>query len=72
MINFVATYLQLTSNHSGFLVMSPEVKYEMQAGIEGGVHAHKMEEEWDFFLIDAHNTLNEINRTVILWVMCHE
>ena len=28
-----------------------------------------MEEEWGFFLIDARNAINEINRTVMLWVL---
>ena len=38
----------------------------LQAAIEGGVHAmhsiwetHKMEEEWEFLLIDARNAFNE-------------
>ena len=51
----------------------------LQAGIEGGVHAmhsmwetHKMEEEWGFLLIDARNAFNEVNRTVMLWVIRHE
>ena len=51
----------------------------LQAGIEGAVHvmhsiwdAHKMEEDWGFLLIDARNAFNEINRTVMLWVVRHE
>ena len=31
-----------------------------------------MEEEWGFLLIDARNALNEIDRTVMLWVIRHE
>ena len=51
----------------------------LQPGIEGGVHAmhslwetHKMEEEWGFLLIDARNAFDEINRTVMLWLIRHE
>ena len=46
---------------------------ELQAGIEGGVHArhsmwetHKMGEEWGFLLIDARNACSEFDRTVML------
>ena len=31
-----------------------------------------MEEEWGFLRIDARNAFNEINRTVMLWVIRHE
>ena len=31
-----------------------------------------MEEELRFLLIDARNALNEISRTVMLWVIRHE
>ena len=32
----------------------------------------KVEEQWGFLLICARNAFKEINRTVMLWVICHE
>ncbi len=51
----------------------------LESGIEGGIHTvqlmwdtHHMEEDWGFLLIDARNAFNEMNRTLMLWVVRHE
>ena len=51
----------------------------LQAGVEGAVHAmqhvwdvHHQEEQWGFFLIDASNAFNELNRTHMLWTVRRE
>jgi hypothetical protein len=47
---------------------------DVEAGIEGGIHAmqnlwelHWHAEDWGFLLIDAKNAFNEQNRTAMLW-----
>ena len=51
----------------------------MEAGIEGRIKAVRLlcqqnaqEEDWVFLLIDTQNSLNEENRTAILWSVRHE
>ena len=51
----------------------------LEEGIDGAIHAmrvlweeHKKEEDWGFLLIDVRNTLNEENRTAMLWAVRHE
>ena len=51
----------------------------LEGGVEGGVHAmehlvsqHKDEEDWGFLVIDARNAFNELNRTLMLYVVRHE
>ena len=51
----------------------------MEAGIEGDIHAarlqwvqHSQEEDWGCLLIDARNAFNEENRTAMLWAVRHE
>ena len=51
----------------------------LEAGVEGGIHSISSlweqmhgEDEYEFLLVDARNAFNEMNRTTMLWVVCHE
>jgi hypothetical protein len=52
----------------------------LESGIEGAIHHtqhlwelhNKAEEDHGFLQIDARNAFNELNRTVMLWVVRHE
>ena len=49
----------------------------LESGIEGAVHDINVEwkepeENYGFLLVDASNAFNEINRTIMLWVVRHE
>ena len=50
-----------------------------ESKIEGGIHAIRLlshqnsqEEDWEFLLIDAWNTLNEENWTSMIWAVRNE
>ena len=51
----------------------------LEAGIKGGIHLvrilwqkHAQESDWEFLLIDAHNSSNEEKHTFMLWKVRHE
>ena len=62
--------LVLTFNYTIMFAVLPRVALKP----EEWQYVHNMgdTQEWGFRFIDALNALNEINRTVMLWVIRHE
>ena len=66
--------LQVTGLEAKAACRTIQLAGGVEAGIEGAIHAihilweeHTQEEDWVFLLIDARNSLNEENRTAMLW-----
>ena len=69
----------VTGQESKAACRTKQLAGDVEAGIEGGIHAmcvlcqeNSQEEDWGFLLIDAQNAFNEENRTTMLWAIWHE
>jgi hypothetical protein len=79
MILFSKTILRLTLGEPKTACGADQLCSGLEAGIERAIHAghlmwdqHSEEENWGFLLVDARNAFNKVNRTAMLWVVCHE
>ena len=70
--------LKLTGPESIMVCKDDQLYAALKAGINGAVHwvqaileENPTTKDWVFLPVDAENAFNEINRTVMLWTVCH-